>query len=73
MGKNNNSGNSVNSDDLSPETGYRAFGSPERPNGINGTGRAKGRKGFPTELKKLLSGVGLSCWRTIIFSSLRRT
>ena len=38
--------NPVDSDDLSNKICYKAFGSRERPNDINGAGKAKGRKAY---------------------------
>lgn len=48
------------------------FSSAERPNGINGTGKAKGKKAFPTKIKELLSSLRLSCWKATSSASLGR-
>lgn len=38
--------NPVDSDDLSNKICYKAFGSMERPNDINGAEKAKGRRAY---------------------------
>lgn len=38
--------NPVDSDDLCNKIHYKTFGSMERPNDINGAGKAKGRKAY---------------------------
>lgn len=52
--------NPVDSDDLSNKICYKAFGSRERPNDINGAGKEKGEKLIKSEAEMLESCYFLS-------------